>query len=234
MIRRTALPAVLPAVLLLALGASLTGCGGDSSDPTAGEDTSDGISVSTPTATPTTPPTASPTVTRSPTRTPSPRPSASAPALGNGDPVDDDRPATAGGGVCGDLDSSEISALVRAKVSGSGLGGQPGCLFATPDGRTVAVTVVDRRAVDVGGMDAAKQDAVSGVEGEPENLSGIGSAAFVVTGGMFGGAEIQGAGAVQVGDRIVAVGFTHADARGRTKVRATVVALLTRIARELR
>ena len=55
----------------------------------------------------------------------------------------------------------------------------------------------------------------------------------MVTGGVFGGTEIQGAGAVQIGDRIVVVRVTqHRDMR-RPAVRAMVVALLEKVAEEL-
>lgn len=222
--RRLTLP-ISAAVLATAL---LAGCGGDD-EPDAQETPTASPTVTGTVPTPSVTPT--PTPTRVPTRKPRPTATPTSDQLGDGDDVDDDLPATAGGGVCGDLDDDEMSAIAKAQVRGRGLPGGRGCEFTA--GRAIALTVDDRKGSDFGGMSGAQDEATSTVEGEPQSLSGIGSAAFVVTGGVFGGTEIQGAGAVQVGDRIVVVRVTqHRDMR-RPTVRAMVVALLEKVAEEL-
>jgi hypothetical protein len=80
-------------------------------------------------------------------------------------------------------------------------------------------------------MDGAKAEATSAVEGDPQDVAGIGSAAFVVTGSMFGGPDINGAGAVQVGGRIISVYLEQHSGLAADKVRALVVELLKLVAR---
>lgn len=210
----------------LLCSALLAGCGG-TDEPTA-EETVD----PTPTSTA---PSPTPTPTPKPSRTPKPTPTATPTSdqIGDGDDVDDDRPATAGGGVCGELDAVDVSARVMVELTGAALGGGPGCQFTAADKRSLVVTVIDRSSKQAGGMAGAKNEATSTVEGEPQDVAGAGSAAFVVTGTVFGGAEIQGAGAVQVGDRIVSVTFTQHQELGRAVVKSRVYALLQLIADEL-
>jgi hypothetical protein len=166
--------------------------------------------------------------TPTPTKSRTPRPTATEPTAGDGDGVGDDEPFTAGGGVCGKLTASQVGEVIGAGVRGRGLAGG-GCTFDHADLRLPAATVKDTRYA---GMDAAKTEATSAVEGEPENLSGIGSEAFVVTGTVFGGPEVQGAGAVHVGSRTLHVWVTQHKAMDARAVRTLVVKLLQLLARQ--
>jgi len=177
---------------------------------------------------PTTAAPATPTATASATRTrkpPATTPAAS-PTSGDGDSVGDNEPFTAGGGVCGRLTASQVGTVVGAGVRGAGLPGG-GCEFDHADAHLPAATVKD---VAYAGMDAAKSDATSAVEGDPEDLSGIGAGAFVVTGTIFGGAEIQGAGAVHVGSRTLSVFLVQHKALSASAVRDLVVRMLRLVA----
>ncbi len=209
--------------MALVLGGT-AGCSGD--DDPEGAAPASTPSTETPSATPS--PSATPTRT-SPTPPASPTPDDQ---LGDGDPEDDGAPATAGGGVCGDLDPEEVAAGLGETLRGSALGGGPGCTFVSPDGRRVQITVVDRTVVAAGGIAGAKAEATSTVEGTPEDLPDY-EAAFVVTGPVFGGTETQGAGAVQVGDRLVLVTVTQHKAVPRARVRGAVLQILDAIADEL-
>ena len=164
--RRLTLP-ITAAVLAAAL---LAGCSGDD-EPDASDNSGE-----TPTAAPTVAePTATPTVTATPTRKPTrkPKPTASPTSdqLGDGDDVDDDLPATAGGGVCGELDDAEMSTIAKAQVRGRGLPGGRGCEFT--GGRAITLTVDDRKGSEYGGMSGAEAEATSTVEGTPQPVSGI-------------------------------------------------------------
>jgi hypothetical protein len=205
-------------VLTLALGATATACGGSDIDP---DDTG---ALGTSTDAPKKP---SETRTKKPHKT---KPPKAAPTVtdegGDGDPIGDDRPVTAGGGACTEISPSEVATITGGGVKGAALPGG-GCVFSHADRRAPEVTIKDQ---PYSGMDAAKAEATSAVEGEPEDLSGIGRAAFVVTGSIFGGTEIQGAGAVRVGGRVISVSLVQHKAMSRAAVRDMVIRLLKLIA----
>jgi hypothetical protein len=79
-------------------------------------------------------------------------------------------------------------------------------------------------------MDGAKNEATSAVEGEPQDVPGIGAAAFVVTGSMFGGSDVQAAGAVQTGSRIISVFLEQRSGIAAGKVRTMETDLLRLVA----
>lgn len=189
------------------------------------------------TATPTATATAStPATPATPTRATSPKPSRSvtpttAPG-GDGDAEGDDEPATKGGGVCRFVGAEEVGAVLRTAVSGSAVPGETGCTFTQGGSRGVSVTILDRSVAQVGGMDGAKDEANSAVEGTPQDVRGIGSAAFVVTGTMFGGPDVNAAGAVRVGNRIISVFLEQRSGMAEGKVRTLEVDLLRLVVRE--
>ncbi len=177
------------------------------------------------------------TTETSPAATPTPRPttpqtqpepskeSSSLPA-GSGDGEEDDAPATAGGGICSDLDATDVAAALGGNVTGAGLA-PAGCEFRQGDSAAPSATFVEASfARTPGGMSGAKSNATASVEGEPQDLRGIGTAAFVVTGTQFGGEAIQGAGAVRVGDRLIQVTLAQGSGLSGARVKALVVNLL--------
>jgi hypothetical protein len=211
----------------LAAALSLTAaCGGSS------KDTGEGALGSTADPTPTTPATSAaitPTPTPTATKTRKPHVTATptnSPTAGDGDSVGDDEPFTAGGGVCGKLTASQVGEVIGAGVRGSGISGG-GCEFDHADQRLPAATVKDTAYA---GMDAAKTETTSAVEGEPQDVPGIGTAAFVVTGSVFGGPEVQGAGAVHVGSRTITVFVVQHKSLSEAAVRDLVVRLLRLVA----
>jgi hypothetical protein len=183
--------------------------------------------IPTPTPTPTPTSTPSPTRPTAPTATPTPDDQ-----QGNGDADGDAQPATAGGGICGDLEATGVGRAIGSKVTGSAIPGG-GCQFTGSTPKATAVTVVDRKYVPSKGMAAAKEEATSGVEGTPEDLTGLGLAAFVVTGTMFGGNSVQGAGAVRVGPRLVNLTVNQDTGKSAAEVRAMTVSVLRLLADQL-
>lgn len=116
--------------------------------------------------------------------------------------------------------------MLGGEITGSAIPGG-GCSFNQKSPDPPAATIYDVAFADMsGGMDGAKANATSAVEGEPVDLTGIGDAAFVVTGTSFGGTDLQGAGAVRVGDRLINVQLAQSNGLSRAKVRALVVNLL--------
>ncbi|MCZ4497482.1 MAG: hypothetical protein JWQ74_35 [Marmoricola sp.] len=207
--------AAVTAVLVAAL---LAGCGQD-----LAEDPPDPVPTAASTSTSGPVPDGSTTASAAPTATPTPR--ATEPSEGDGDGEGDDQPATAGGGICADLGADAVGAVLGVAVNGSALAGG-GCAYDPKDPQSPAATVVDTPYRPKPGMTGAKNDATSSVEGEPEDLPSLGDAAFVVTGTAFGGEDLQGAGAVRLGDRLISVSVAQSDGLGRAKVRALVVGLL--------
>jgi hypothetical protein len=108
--------------------------------------------------------------------------------------------------------------------------GETGCTFDQGGKRGTSVTVLDRSTAQAGGMDGAKNEATSAVEGEPQDVPGIGAAAFVVTGSMFGGSDVQAAGAVQTGSRIISVFLEQRSGIAAGKVRTMETDLLRLVA----
>lgn len=223
---RSPLLARLVAVVVAALLGFTAACGSD--DPAAEDTPSPTVTpsvTSSATPTPTPKPTSTPTPTASPTEDPDDQ-------VGDGDSEGDDSPATAGGGVCGELSSDEVGTVLAGTVTGSALGGTGGCKFVQADRKAPSATVIDK-PFRAGGIDAAKNDATSSVEGTPEDLLGVGKEAFVVTGTVFGGTAIQGAGAVQVGSRLVSMTLTQEKGLSRARVRDLVISLLKLAVAEL-
>lgn len=166
--------------------------------------------------------------TSTPTPTPTPTPSEPTPTHdegGDGDAEGDDQPATAGGGVCSDLSDLQVGDVLDVSVSGSGIPGG-GCEFKQGGTRGTTVTIRDRSVAEAGGLDGAKAEATSTVEGEPVDVAGLGSAAFVVTGTVFGGTDVQGAGAVQVDNRIISVFLVQRSGLPKEKVQSLETDLL--------
>jgi hypothetical protein len=213
-----------PLVAVVLLGSMLSGCGKDATAdrPTAADDTPTASISPTPTPSPTPSPSTPPSPT--PTKKPTKKPPGS--TGGNGDSAGDNEPATAGGGICAHLDAAEIGRVVGGTVTGSGLPGG-GCGFHQSNQRATAVSLVETVfSKTSGGMDGAKTGATSAVEGAPEDLTNIGDAAFVVTGTAFGGEDLQAAGAVKIGNRLINVSLTQSVGLTRAKVRAILVNLL--------
>lgn len=214
------LPRLVPALAFACVLAGLTGCGQDDQRATGAPAASDDPAPTT-AATPT--PSATATPTKRATSTPEP-------TEGDGDGEGDDAPATAGGGVCGDLSAAAVGDVVGGEVKGAGISGG-GCEFRPAARKGISVTVLDRAAAEAGGMDGARGEATSAVEGEPEEVDGIGAEAFVVTGPMFGSTEHHGAGAVRVGNRIITVFIVQREVLPPARIRAIEVDLLALVAR---
>ncbi len=129
------------------------------------------------------------------------------------------------------ISAAEVAHVVGGKFSGSAIPGGAGCTFDQANAKAPSATFVETSyAKTSGGMAGAKNDATSSVEGTPEDLTGIGDAAFVVTGTTFGGPYTDGAGAVRVGDRLISVTLDQSTGLSAAKVRSLVVALLQLVA----
>ena len=217
---------LVPALLAAALGV-LAGCGGSDVDPGSGALGSTVDPTATTPATPTTAPTTKTTGAK-------PKPTKAATDAdqgGDGDAEGDDEPASKGGGICKFVGAEEVSAVLGTAVQGAAVPDVTGCKFDSA-GHSLSVTIIDKSATQAGGMAGAKAEATSAVEGDPQDLSGIGSGAFVVTGTMFGGPDVNAAGAVKLGNRIISVFLVQTKHLGPAKVRTLEVNLLELVVKE--
>lgn len=215
---------LVPALLAVAL-CGLAGCGGSSVDPDQG---ALGSTVDPDPTTPATTPT-----TKATTAKPKPTKAATtADQGGDGDAEGDDEPASKGGGICRFVGAEEVGAVLGTALKGAAVPDVTGCKFDQPGSRGMSVTILDKSAAQEGGMDGAKSEVTSAIEGNPQDLSGIGSAAFVVTGTMFGGPDTNAGGAVKLGNRIITVFFVQRSHLAVGKVRTLEVNLLKLVAKE--
>lgn len=216
--RRPDFRRLIGSLAVAAITATLVaGC--DKDAPEAAADPSTPLASSPAAATPSATHSAAPSA--KPTRKPT------TPAEGDGDSEGDGEPAAAGGGICASLSEAEVGAVLGGEITGSAIPGNQGCSFNQTSPNAPAATVYDVAFADMtGGMDGAKDNATSAVEGDPVDLAGIGDAAFVVTGTSFGGTDLQGAGAVRVGGRLINIQLAQSEGLSRAKVRALVVNLL--------
>jgi hypothetical protein len=122
------------------------------------------------------------------------------------------------------LSSAEVGSVLGESTTGAGLPGG-GCGFTPADHKAPAATFIETKFA-TGGMSGAMALATSSVEGTPENLPGIGDAAFVVTGTSFGQPDVQGAGAVKIGSRLINVSLDQNAGESAATVRATMINLL--------
>jgi hypothetical protein len=206
---------VVTAVIAAAL--TLAGCS-TSGTPTANQPEP---TVTAPTTAST--PTGGPTATFSPTAASTPT---STRTTGDGDGQDDNAPATAGGGICSNLSAGDVGAILGGRATGAALPGG-GCGFTQSADPAPSATFVEKSVAKTpGGMAGAKTEATSSVEGNPQDLTGIGDAAFVVTGTAFGEPAIQGAGAVRIGTRIININLTQHAGLTAAAVKAMMIKLL--------
>jgi hypothetical protein len=213
-----------PVLLVLAL-AVLSGCGGSEVDPGTG---ALGSTIDpTPTTAASKPPHAPSTKKPKPTRA-----ATTADQGGDGDAEGDDEPASKGGGICRFVGAEEVGSVLDVAVTGAAVPGVTGCKFDQGGNRGMSVTIIDKSVSQAGGMAGAKTEATSAVEGTPKDLSGIGSAAFVVTGTTFGGPDVNAGGAVKLRNRIITVFLVQRKHLAEAKVRALEVNLLELVARE--
>lgn len=214
----------------------LSGCGTDDDPGTAPATTpppavteTPTLPAETPTTAPPSSPTNSPTPTQSPTATPTrPATPASPPAkspTGRGGGENTGSGSAPTGAVCKRVQDRDVATVLGARVTRSSFSG--GCTFEQSDSDAPAATLEQSKFA---GMKAARDDVTSAVEGSPEPVT-VGDEAFVVTGTMFGGSDLQGGGAVRLGDQLVKVTVEQHQGLPRAKVRRLVLDLLRLAAR---
>ena len=131
--------------------------------------------------------------------------------------------------VCKVLGADEASEILGAPVER--VIAEKGCRFASPDDPdTASLGISQDELTALGGIDGSKAGISSVVEGDVEDVSGVGDAAFVVIGPTFGGATLTGGGAVALGSSLVQITVIPGPDATEDDVRTATVDMLTLIA----
>jgi len=105
--------------------------------------------------------------------------------------------------------------------------GGVGCVFS-PEDPTAPSAVVNLTALDegAGGLEGVQAGITSAVEGEVEDLTGVGDEAFVVVGPVLGGSVNQGAGAVLLDATVAQVTVLQGQQLTEDEVKQLTVGML--------
>ncbi len=126
---------------------------------------------------------------------------------------------------CDVLTADEVGAVLGGAVTAKEVPGG-GCGFDQDDPRAPSVGILAVSGAG-GGFDASKQGVV--VEGDPQDVPGVGDGAWMAI-GTAGGENLQGQGVVAVGDQLVNITLVQGDGLDRPAVASMTVALLTLVA----
>lgn len=158
----------------------------------------------------------------------SPSQSESPPVGPSETPVSDKPPAR---DVCTVLDAEQVGRILEAPVER--VTGNHGCRFASPDDPDASSLGISQdELAALGGIDGSKAGISSVVEGDVEDVPGVGDAAFVVIGPTFGGTTPTGGGGVALGSSLVQITVIPGPDATVADVRATTVDVLTLIAEQ--
>lgn len=128
--------------------------------------------------------------------------------------------------VCGELTEEEVGAALGGTVTVMQVPGG-GCSFNQEDPRAPSVVLNLSELVDgAGGFEGSKAGIAGVVEGEVEDVSGVGDGAFVVVGPVLGGSVTQGAGAVLLGATVVQVTLLQGQDLAEDEVKEVTVAVI--------
>jgi hypothetical protein len=158
----------------------------------------------------------------------SPSPSSSEPgSVAPTETAASDKPPAAD--VCKVLGADEVGEILGAPVER--VIAEKGCRFASPDDPDAASLGISQgELAALGGIDGSKAGITSVVEGDVEDVPGVGDAAFVVIGPTFGGSTLTGGGAVAVGSSLVQITVIPGPGATEDGVRTATVDVLTLIA----
>ncbi|MCX6397737.1 MAG: DUF3558 family protein [Propionibacteriales bacterium] len=145
-----------------------------------------------------------------------------------------DETDTASGGlidICTLVTEAEISDLLGGPVTSEEIPGG-GCNFSNEDDPRAASVSLNSSVLDEGaggfeGSVAGISGVLQGDAGSP--LDGVGDQAYVKTGTFGGGETVRGSGLVRVGTNVFQVDLSPDPGTNATKVRSTVVDILTLI-----
>ena len=128
---------------------------------------------------------------------------------------------------CESISAEEVGAILGGTTtSAKGPSGQ--CEYSQEDARALAASISAATDVDgAGGIEGAKSGTTAVMDGDAEDVPGIGDAAFVVVGKVAGGSSDQAQGVVAVKGQLVTVYVSQASGLPAAKVHDTAVALLT-------
>ncbi len=132
-------------------------------------------------------------------------------------------------GICGLITAEEMGDVLGGPVVAQEIPGG-GCNFTQNADPRAASAALNETTVDdfAGGFEGTRSGVTAVVEGEVEDLEGVGDEAFVVAGSGTGGmgASVIGAGAVLIGDTVVQVTLLQAAEMSEDDVKQLTIAVL--------
>ncbi len=135
-------------------------------------------------------------------------------------------------GICGLITAEEMSEALGGSVVAQEIPGG-GCNFTQEADPRAASAALNETTVNdfAGGFEGTRTGVTSIVEGEVEDLEGVGDEAFVVAGSGMGGmgGGVIGAGAVLIGDTVVQVTLLQAADMSEDEVRELTKGVLVLI-----
>jgi len=131
--------------------------------------------------------------------------------------------------ACQVLDPADVGPVLGVPVEP--VVADQGCRFASPDDpATTSLGISQGELAAIGGIDGAKAGISTVVDGEVEDVPGVGDGAFVVVGPTFGGTTPTGGGAVALGSSLVQITVIPGPDATDEDVRRATVDMLALIA----
>ena len=148
----------------------------------------------------------------------------------NSDAEEGDAPPAADVDVCGSLTPEAMSEALGGPVTVEEIPGG-GCNFFNEDDPRALSAAINESTVDdyAGGFEGTRTGITAVIDGEVEDLDGVGDDAFLVIGSTTGGSSAAGAGAVLLGDTVVQVTVLQASELSDEEVHDATTNVLTAI-----
>lgn len=142
----------------------------------------------------------------------------------------DDAPPAADIDVCGSLSVEAVSEALGGPLTVEEIPGGGCNYFNAEDPRAMSAAINESTVDDfAGGFEGTRTGVTAVVDGEVEDLDGVGDDAFLVVGNTTGGSSAAGAGAVLLGDTVVQVTVLQASDLSAEEVKAATTNVLTAV-----
>lgn len=127
-----------------------------------------------------------------------------------GDKPDTSKDSSASFDPCKDITAAEAEAVLGFPVTVKEVPGG-GCSWGSEENPRLASLSVGEALESGGGIESSKVGTQSQLEGEPQDVSGVGDAAYLVVGKgkLFAETQFQAQGAIETDGKLILVGITQ-------------------------
>ena len=135
---------------------------------------------------------------------------------------------------CKDISAAEAEAVLGFPVTVKEVPGG-GCSWGSEENPRLASLSVGEAQESGGGIESSKVGTQSQLEGEPQDVAGVGDAAYVVVGKgkQFATTQFQAQGAIETNGKLILVGITQLGDSPEDEVRAQAEAGLKLVGSKL-